>query len=337
MITTETAGSSNVVPTTVGRRAEALALSEVLLADIELSRLQPIDLARKASRLARLLDDADAMEWLRQEVSGFDRADESTVTAAAFEAARRSGRVFFNADGEERANTKSLGELRTTIDGLLQQITAAVDPDVSLHSANPGQFVMAPGGNGGERSAARNFAGELQATLDYVIGAIHDYVAARYQELRFGAAVESAFEVVRSEIDECLGDLVPAALPKLSAAFENLASQNPENWASAASTCRRLIKAAADALRPAGEPVDGRVMTDAAYINRLVDWIASRSGGSTAADLATADLEHLGRRLDAVQDGGSKGAHAEMDRFEASRLVTGTYLLLGDILRLSGF
>ena len=48
------------------RRAEALSLAEELLADIELRRVAPPDVARKTYRLARLLDDDEAMEWLRR-------------------------------------------------------------------------------------------------------------------------------------------------------------------------------------------------------------------------------------------------------------------------------
>jgi hypothetical protein len=173
-----------------------------------------------------------------------------------------------------------------------------------------------------------------QALLDRILGALHDYVAARYQELRFGAAVETAFEVVRKEVDAAIGNLVPDALPKLSAAFENATSSNPEQWANAASTCRRLLKAAADALRPPGPPVDGREMGDAQYINRLVDWIVNQVESGTVAAMIRSDLEYFGQRLDAVQNAGSKGAHAEVDRLAASRFITGTYLLLGDILRL---
>lgn len=44
------------------RRAEALALAEELLGEIELSTLAPAAMIRKASRLARLLDDSEAMD-----------------------------------------------------------------------------------------------------------------------------------------------------------------------------------------------------------------------------------------------------------------------------------
>src|SRR5205814_2181903 len=88
--------------------------------------------------------------------------------------------------------------------------------------------------------------------LDKILGEIHRYASERYQELRFGAAVESAFEVVREQVDARIGDLIPDGLPMLSAAFESAASDQPEHWAGAAATCRRLLKLAADALRPPG-------------------------------------------------------------------------------------
>jgi hypothetical protein len=40
------------------RRAEALRLADEILGDVELGRIPPTDVARKTSRLARLLDDA---------------------------------------------------------------------------------------------------------------------------------------------------------------------------------------------------------------------------------------------------------------------------------------
>jgi hypothetical protein len=316
------------------RRAEALGLTEHLLDDIELSRLPPSDIARKASRLARLLDDTEAAVWLRQEVGGYDHSSPDLLTPEAFEAARRSNRVHTTADGHERANTTSLGQLEKMIEASLTQIEAAADRPISIQSANPNQYVFTPDGNTKERGAVRNYAGELQGMLDRVVGAIHQYVAERYQELRFGASVESAFEVVRGEVDARISELVPDALPKLSAAFENATSANPEDWASAAATCRRLLKAAADALRPPGDPVNGRSMSDEAYINRLVDWIVRQADSETASALIAADLDYLGRRLDAVQGAGHKGAHAEVDRADASRFVVGTYLALGDVLRL---
>ncbi len=45
------------------QREEALALAQELLTDIELSRISAVNIARKTSRLARLLD--DAVSWIQ--------------------------------------------------------------------------------------------------------------------------------------------------------------------------------------------------------------------------------------------------------------------------------
>jgi hypothetical protein len=301
-------------PSESSRRQAAFALAEELLSNIELGELPPVALVRKTSRLARLLDDEEASGWLRYEISGYPQ---KTLDPDAWAAAERSNRVTQRDDGGPGALISPVGELQAAVQAGLAQIAA---------SATTGNII--------ERNNVRSSVSQQQGVLDKVIGALHDYVAGRYEELRFGAAVETAFEVVRKEVDATITDLVPDALPKLSAAFESATSSNPEHWANAASTCRRLLKAAADALRPPGPHVDGHPMGEEQYINRLVEWIGKQAQSKTAAAMIRSDLEYLGQRLDAVQKAGSKGAHAEVDRFAASRFITGTYLLLGDILRL---
>jgi len=318
------------------RRAQALALAEEILADIELSRIPPIEVARKTYRLARVLDDQDAIEWLRFEVNGYKLSQpENVFEPGGWEAACRSNRDTFGADGKHTASPLSLGALQAHIEGGLTQLAAATDQPVSIQSANPVQTVVPPRGNSNERAAIRMMRGNYQGLIDKVVGALHSYVAERYYELRFGSAVETAFETVRSDVDARVAALVPEAPRMLSAAFENAASDNPEHWAGAAAVCRRLLKAAADALRPPGEPKNGHPMTDANYVNRLVDWIQEHSPSGTAADFTTSELQHLGARLDAVDGAGQKGAHEAVDRQRAARFLTGTYLLLGDILELA--
>jgi hypothetical protein len=277
-------------------------------------------MVRKASRLARLLDDSDAIAWLGFEVTGYP--DEGTgLPPHATSAAERSGRRI--PQGDLPKGTTGV-HYRAESLGRLAIVVQAAQTVLQNSSTLPY-----------ERVAMRNDAALGQAVTDSIIGSIHNYVAERYQELRFGSAVESAFEVVRTEVDRSIGELVPDALPMISAAFENAASENPEHWANAGGTCRRLLKAVSDALRPPGPDVDGRKMGDGNYINRLIDWIRENSGSNTPAGIASADLAYLGDRLDAADGAGQKGAHALVDQVEASRFITATYLLLGDVLRLA--
>jgi hypothetical protein len=74
-------------------------------------------------------------------------------------------------------------------------------------------------------------------------------------------------------------------------------------------------------------------MTDSHYINRLIDWVERNQASQTHAAMTVAELEFLRDRLQAVDDAGQKGAHAAVTRLDASRFITGTYLVLGDVLR----
>lgn len=301
---------------TLDRRAEALRLSEELLQNLELSELKAMELIRKTSRLARLLDDVDAMAWLLLEISGYDTEfeyDENERSLSRFgtSAARRSNRGFRNADGNEQANITSVSGLEATIEtGKLR-----------LAAADPPTWV-------------RKSVIENQVLLDKIIGAMHEYVAEVHFELRFGNAVESAFGRLRSETDSAIARLVPDAANMLAAAFELVASDTPEHWSDAAAYCRKLIKAVADKLQPPGSDIGGRANGTDAYINRLVYWIQQRDVSSTAREVVAGDLEFFGRRIDAFTSAGNKGAHAEVLRRDADRFVVGTYMLISDVLRL---
>lgn len=312
------------------RREAALQLSEEVLDDIELNRLGAPEVLKKTSRLARLLDDTSATEWLAFEMHGYP----TPLSKSAATAASRSNRLAPDEDGKAQWWTISISHIQANIESRRLQLGAAQDRPVSISSSNPSQYVMAPQGNALERGQLASFIATQEALLGKILGALHGYVAERAIELRFGAAVESSFTVVRNSVDARIATLVPTAAVKFSAAFENASSGNSEHWANAASACRRLLKELADVLRPAGEPVNGRAMTDSKYINRLIDWIANHGARGTMQDVVTADLEDFGKRIDALDEAGHKGAHAEVTHYEASRFITGTYLLVGDILRL---
>ena len=311
----------------VSRRAGALELADTLLGNIELGQITPIDVARRASRLARLLDDVEAISWLQYEIGGYP----DPLDAQAARAARRSNR----GTDDGKFWTNSLASLQA------QASTGEASLQTLAGQGSGGQWeLQVESRRGQERAALRTTVQHARDLIDRIVGAIHGYTADRYQELRFGSAVESAFEIVRADVDAQIASLVPDALPMISAAFENAASDNPEHWAAAASTCRRLLKEVADTLQPAGADLKsgaGKVikMGSGNYINRLVIWIESQSASATGTHLVSAELEFLGRRLDAADAAGQKGAHDHVTRAEASRYITATYLILGDILRLA--
>lgn len=153
------------------RRAEALRLAENLLSEIELSAITPSDIARKASRLARLTDDTEAMRWLRYETTGYPGPLDADATAAAVRSNREVPPQDLP-DGKEGPmyQTGSAGQIATVIEAGKARLPACSNPS--------------------ERNGTIKLIQTQQGYLDAVVGSIHNYVAERYQELRFGAAIE---------------------------------------------------------------------------------------------------------------------------------------------------
>jgi AbiTii len=182
------------------RRGEALALADELLGDIELDRSSPVSVARKAGRLARLLDDVEAMQWLSYETTGFPSG---TLDQSSWEAVERSHRVEISDTGERTASITPLGKLAANIEGAQTQLGS------DSQGVSSSEYAVIVENNRMRNSERlRTLIGENRKLLDRVVGAIHAYVADRYQELRFGSAVETAFSVVRQEVDGTIAELV---------------------------------------------------------------------------------------------------------------------------------
>ncbi len=170
-----------------------------------------------------------------------------------------------------------------------------------------------------------------KATLASWRAALYRYAETTFNELRFSVAAAGVFGAIRSRVDQRFATLLPEATERLSSVYANLRSLNPEDWANAVHSCRRLLKHAADTLFPAS---DDPKHTDEKYINRLVTWIADKSASETYAKIVGSHLDFIGHRIDAVHKASTKGSHADVTQHEAERYVLYTYLLIGDILEL---
>ena len=150
---------------------------------------------------------------------------------------------------------------------------------------------------------------------------------------------DSIFSRIRKEADNKLKSLAPSILEKLTSVYGNMESDNPEDWANAVHSCRRIMVNLADVLYPArDEPIeiDGKQIKVGSdqYINRLIQFISSKAKSKTYQDIVGADLSSIGKRLDAINDAVCKGTHTEITRNEASRYIIHTYLLISDIVAL---
>lgn len=170
--------------------------------------------------------------------------------------------------------------------------------------------------------------------------ALHRYLVGCEGRIAFGQTAANSFERVRRYVDGELSAIGPEVLAEFRAAYERADTGTPAALSQALLSCRRVIIAVADVLYPARrETIQGRdgkprEMTQAAYRNRLWQYIAERVESETTRDLILATLHELGRRLDHIDSLANKGLHATVSADEADQCILQTYLLVGDLLRL---
>ena len=339
---------SDLIPPSRQALTEALNLSAEILRNVELSELPLVSIALKTSRLARLLNEFDVQKIMEYEAGGYL----STPTGVPPEVWRLgvgAGRKFEIHDPKTNTSNpyiyiESISELEEQLHIAEASLAAARDPDVAISSANPNQYVWSRAGNFMERNTIRESVTQATKRLASRRTLIYQYALRKHYELKFSGIADDVFGRIRERVDGKIGRIIPDAVQRLSAIYENLRSENPENWSNAVHSCRRILEDLADALFPPTDQERTIQIEDKPrhiklgkdhYINRIIAFVQDRSSSGRFQDLVGSHLAFLGDRLDSVFQAAQKGSHDTIiSREEADRYVVYTYLLVGDILSL---
>lgn len=237
---------NDTIPPSRRALSEALDLSSEILKNIELSELPLTNIALKASRLARLLNDFDVQRIMGYEVGGYPKSASNIVSLEVWQLAVTAGREFELVDSEtkeinQHIFVESIGELEEELSLGEASLAAARDPDVSVTSANPSQYVLSPAGNSAERRQARTRIASASKRLASRRAFIHDYASRKHYELKLSDIADNIFNRIRERVDSAIGVAVPDSVQRLSAVYENLQSENPEDWSNAVHSCRRIL------------------------------------------------------------------------------------------------
>lgn len=325
---------------------EALTLSDEVLRNIELSEIPLARAALKLSRLARLLNDFEHQRIMEFEASGYPTSPNG-IPPDVYALAVRAGREYERKDGKSGEVNKyvyaiPIEELELEANTAQVALAAARDPDVSVSSSNPSQFVWNPSGNQRERNTIRSNAAMAQRRLSSRRSFLYAYALKRNHELKFSGIADDIFSRLRERVDDRIGEKVPTAVQKLSAVYENLNSDNAEDWSNAVHSCRRILQDLADSIYPARDDA----VIDAAgkqktiklgpdnYVNRIIAFLQEHSASERFQEIVGSHLSYIGERLDSVFRAAQKGSHSTVDRDEADRYVVYTYLVVGDVLSL---
>lgn len=330
------------------RYEEATLLSEEILKNFELTEIPTQNIVLKCLRLARLINDFDSVEWLKNEANGYETSEQGFLTATAWKAAGKSGRRYFIDDPNskkdkkekvERAFTDTIAVMEANVNAAKARMEVAYDRNVSLSSHSTFAPPIPPT-NASERNSIFIIIQDNTGKIEKVKSRLYQYVFDVNYELKFADITEDIFTRKRNTVDSKLKDICPEAIQKFISVYENLKSDNDEDWANAVHTCRRIIKEVADSLySPSDNLIElpgGKKLKigEDQYINRLIQYIESKSTSDKFASIVGSHLKFIGERLDGVHEAANKGTHAEVTLEEAERYIIYTYLVLGDILSL---
>lgn len=331
------------IPSTPEALQEALELSYEVLKNVELMELPLANIALKASRIARLLNEYEVQKIMEYEASGYPTTPDG-VQPEIYKLAVTAGREYQTKDSKTKENKKFI--YLESIEELEHETIiakAAKDADKSVSSSNPYQTVITPIGNWYERHQIREKSSSASKKLSSRRALIYRYVLRKHYELKYSGIADDIFSRVRERVNKSIGGAVPEATQKLTAVYENLKSENPEDWSNAVHSCRRILQDLADSVFPAKsdiiKTINGKEKTIKLgkdnFINRLIAFIEAQSHSGRFTSIVGSHLKYIGERLDSVFRAAQKGSHDTIvTQEEADRYVVYTYLIVGDILLL---
>lgn len=299
-------------------RQHTRQLASELLDDVELSRTTVSLMVLKASRLARLVGDVQAEEWLAFETAGIPNSPAGR---------RHMTHTQRWTDGDTSKGFWSpVTDLEQMVFSFQRQL------DASRIDAYSGDGIIVASRE--HRQAVASITSRitaLTAVVNRVQSMIHGFARRTFYELEFATRQQTLFESARGSIDGLLAPTVGQALEKIDSIYRRLDEGDAEGVSQAMNTCRRLIDSFADAVYPAepGKSVD--VDGDSLDVgpgrtkNRIVAFNGQHVQSKDRRNRLRRSLMDIYSRV-------SSGVHADISIDEARHLFLSTYVLLGEIL-----
>lgn len=304
----------------MSRQEEALRLAEDLVTDVELGQTSTARRVLKASRLARLTNDDEALAWLRYELNGVP--------------GNEAGRKWMDQTQRwiDKKEDKGYWGSAASIEGSRDAQQAAM----AGHSAPMNLAGEWANVTMSKRSAQINQAAAsliyLNRALSAIDNKVYRFAADTYARLKFSEVQASLFDDARRSVDIALSGMTGSSLKMIESVAERLGSDDASAVSQAMTTCRQLIDAVADhVFPPSGTPYsvgDRELEVTADKVKNRINAYIHECGvvGSRA--------ERLGKALNIVSDRVSAAVHNPntVSGHEARYLFLSTYMLLGEIL-----
>ncbi len=330
------------------RLTQASVLSEQILEGLELETLSTASAALRCMRLARLMNDVDGIDWLQYEISGYPRAQGGKkILQSAFDIGYARGRLRPSST-EDDTKRYIFSELASELEATIAAANASIGSLTTQGVAVEGQYAALALNNLSrnvtvEASTTRQVITAAQQKLAILRGAYHSYALQVSHQLKFGQKSEELFQEYRISVDHKFVSIAPESLNKLAAAYENLPSGNPESWAQALTTCRRVFQELADGLfaKFLDDYADKEEYTTRSgkrlkvtgdkYLNRLSALFDHVVRSGTSLRLQESHLLFVVEYVEHIHDLLCKGVHDSISLDQARFGILHTYIALGDL------
>lgn len=320
------------------RREEALRLADDALAQLELGSgsLTPITL--KCLRLARLINSPDGEAWFRLELQGY----KTTVNTNWARYAVFSGReATKTAEGQQNYWIDPIEQVELNFESARNSLHALVLPSTLPATTRELRYMEATDAEKilnpllMQRRLAQASLTQWGKVIASYRGALQEWLSRVTIQMRFSAMLDNAFERAKSRVDTALSKTAPDAARALAAAFERANSLDAEEWSQALTSCRRALKALADALYPAtAEVIDGHELTDDKFVNRIRRFVAENVSSASRRKFVLTNVEAIADRAEVLNDLASRGVHAAVDEHDLELAIVQTYFIAGELLAL---
>lgn len=332
------------------KRMEAIDACNKAIYGIEDGSLTVSSSLLLCKRIARLVNDQDAQEWLNYEYAGYPRDKDGYILHEAWMIAANHGR-------KELRKEKDGTYTEVIFSELCEEIEASIECDkVALRNFTTQGFSAS-----GELAllATNRMTSDVSANTHAILNRIknserhlsilksqyYDYALKWQIELGFGNAAKSIYEDYQERVDGYYSSLPHTTIQKLNAIEDLIEDGNPERYSQVVTSCRRLWSETAKLLFAeafpdftgkkyktiSGKEIDVSGDHDNNKLTAVIETLQSKATHNT---LVGSQTLYIVDWIEQINDRQSAGVHSEVTREEAMQCIIHTYIALGDILSL---
>lgn len=318
----------------------ALELSEEILNDLENSNNKTSVIVLKCLKLARLMDDYDAIDWLICEIEGYKQTKKG-VEHESFELGAKHGRETEGNENGRTMFTDLASELELLSESNQKLIGSYTTEGVSVGGEHP-DWAM---GNllrivNDRNTFALKQISSCKKKLSILRGEYYKFVLNINIQLKFSGKVDDIFEEYRLRTDNYFATNLPSCIRKLSSIYSRLKENDEESYSQAATSCRKLIREFADDLFDKMYPkntldkikVDGGKEFDVTgdrYLNRL--YVVCNK--IAINKMKQKNIIQTCEWIETINDMVCSGLHNEISLDEIKDVILHMYILLGDVIK----